>query len=767
MSRTLKQIYEFGDFRLNPTEQLLQRQGRPIPLMPKVFETLVILVQSDGRLIDKEEFIEKLWPGVFVEDVALARNISELRRVLGNGNGGSQTIQTVPKRGYRFVVPVKVVNGTAPTEIAPPRPRAIRSRINPLLSLALAAVVVVALVFYLRGFRRTTVLAARDTVVLSEFVNSTGDPVFDETLRQGLAVQLEQSPYLNVISDTQIADTLRLMEQPDSARLTNELAQQVCRRLGAAAVIGGSIASLGSQYVVGLSALKCGSGEVLTEQQVTADNKSQVLAALAQGASGLRGKLGESLGSIQQYDVPLEQATTSSLDALQAYTLGRKEMIDRADWAASAQLFERAVSLDPNFAMAYARLGTCYSNLGEAAKAVENLDKAYQLVDRASEKEKLYITSHYYGLDRGDIPKSEQVYELGMEIYPQEITNYITLSNDYLVLGQYDKALSVSERGLQLDSGDGEDYMVAERAYLSLDRLDEAKATVQRARAQGLDPISDHTTLYNISFLEHDSAGMANEVAWAEGRTGYEDQFLFMDSATAASSGMLRHSRELAGRAVDSARHAGETETAANYRAAEAFREALFGNAAEAKSGAATALGISTGRDGEPNAALAYALSGDIARAQSLADDLAKRFPDDTFVQDFYLPAIRAEIEIARGNPSKANEILQTASAYELGQPQAYESRLWPIYFRGAAYLAAHDGASAVAEFQRILDHPGVVLNFSVAPLAHLEIARAEALRGDKVKARAAYQDFFALWQHADPGIPILKQAKAEYARLQ
>jgi DNA-binding winged helix-turn-helix (wHTH) protein/tetratricopeptide (TPR) repeat protein len=767
MSRSLKQIYEFGDFRLNPTEQLLQHQGRPVPLMPKVFETLVILVQSEGRLIDKEEFIEQLWPGVFVEDVALARNISELRRVLGNGNGGSQMIQTVPKRGYRFVAPVKVVDATAPTEIAPPTRDALGSPTNRLLLLTLAAIAVAALVFYFRGYRGKKVLTAKDTVVLADFANSTGDPVFDGTLRQGLAVQLEQSPYVNLISDTQIADTLRLMEQPDGAKLTNELARQVCRRLGAAAVIGGSIASLGSQYVIGLSALKCGSGELLTEQQVTADNKSQVLVALAEGASELRGKLGESLSSIQQYDVPLEQATTSSLDALQAYTLGRKGMIDRADWAASAQLFERAVSLDPNFAMAYARLGTCYYNLGEGAKAVENLNKAYQLVDRASEKEKLYITSHYYGLDRGDIPKSEQAYELGMEIYPQEITNYITLSNDYLVLGQYEKALAVSESGLRLGSGDGEDYEQAERADLGLNRLDEAKATIQRARAQGLDPITDHTTLYNISFLEHDADGMANEVAWAEGRTGYEDQFLFMDSASAASSGMLQHSRELIGRAIDSAQHAGETETAANYRAAEAFREALFGNAAEAKSGTAAALAISTGRDVEPNAALAYALSGDVALAQSLADDLAKRFPDDTFVQFFYLPTIRGEIEIARGNPSKAIEILQTSTPYEFGQPQAYESRLWPVYFRGAAYLAAHDGASAAAEFQNILDHPGVVLNCSVAPLAHLEIARAEVLERDKVKARAAYQDFFALWQHADPDVPILKQAKAEYAKLQ
>ena len=618
--------------------------------------------------------------------------------------------------------------------------------------------------FYLH---RAPMLTNKDQVVLADFTNTTGDAVFDGTLRQGLAVQLEQSPYFNLISDSQIAQTLRLMEQPDNARLTNDLARQICQRLGATAVIGGSIANLGSQYVLGLSAFKCSTGETLTEEQVTADSKPQVLAALAQGASELRGKLGESFSSIRQFDVPLEQATTSSLEALQAFTLGRKAMVQQEDYASAVTLFERAISLDPSFAMAYASLGTCYNNLNEPAKAAENTTKAYQLLDRTSEREKLYITSHYYQFANGYLLKAEQAYDLGTETYPQDVANYINMSDVYTVLGQYDKGLAASQNALRVDAGDGLTYDDVAGAYLALDRLDEAKAVIQQSYARGLDPAGEHLTLYQVHFLEHDAAGMAKEVAWAMGKTGYEDQFLFVDSSTAASSGLLQHSRDFTDRAIASAQHADESETAASYRAAEAFREALFGNAAEAKSEATAALATSRGENVEACAALAYALSGDTTHAQAIADDLAKRFPGDTVLQYLYLPTIRAEIELAHGSPSKAIGILQVSAPYELGEPQSPETPLWPVYFRGMAYLAAHDGASAEVEFQKILDHPGIVLNLSIGSLAHLELGRAEALQGNKRKARAAYQDFFALWQHADTGIPILQEARAEFAKLQ
>ncbi|MGB6430599.1 MAG: protein kinase [Candidatus Acidiferrales bacterium] len=614
--------------------------------------------------------------------------------------------------------------------------------------------------FYLH---RAPMLTSKDQVVLADFVNTTGDPVFDGTLRQGLTVQLGQSPFFNIISDDQIAQTLRLMEQPDSAPLTTNLARQVCQRLGATAVIGGSIASLGPEYVLGLSAIKCRTGEILTEEQVTADSKSEVLSALAQGASELRGKLGESLSSMQQYDMPLEMATTSSLDALQAYTLGRKEMVVRADWVASIALFERAISLDSNFAMAHARLGTCYANLGERTKAVEDTTKAYQLIDRTSGREKLYITSHYYEIATGDILKATQALELGTQIYPQDETNYLTLGATYRSLGEYDKAVSVAQSGLRINPQSGLSHEELAQDYLRLDRLDEAEADIQSVHAQGLDPIGDHEVSYDVSFLEHDAAGMAEEVAWAAGKTQYENQYLFMEASTAASAGLLENSRSLTDQAVTSAQDIDRRETAGKYRAQEAFLEALVGNTAQAQSDASAALGISRGADVETYAALAYAVARDPGRAQSLADDLAKRFPDDTIVQYLDLPPIRAEIEIARGNPAKAVEPLEASAPYELNESLA----CLPIFVRGRAYLAAHDGDSAAGEFQKVLDHPGVVVNSPIGAFAHLEIGRAEALQGNTEKARAAYQDFFALWQHADADIPILKQARAEYAKLQ
>jgi serine/threonine protein kinase/tetratricopeptide (TPR) repeat protein len=610
--------------------------------------------------------------------------------------------------------------------------------------------------------RNAHALNNKDTIVLADFANSTGDAVFDGTLRQGLAVQLGQSPFFNIISDDQIAQTLRLMEQPDSAVLSNDLARQVCQRLGATAVIGGSIASLGPQYVLGLSAIRCSTGEILTEEQVTADSKSQVLSALAQGASELRGKLGESLGSIQQYDVPLEQATTSSLDALQAYTLGRREMVVRADWVAAIALFERAISLDPNFAMAHARQGTSYANVGEPTKAVEDMTKAYQLVDRTSGREKLYITSHYYEFVLEDILKTSQTLESGTQIYPQEETNYLTLGGVSRILGEYDKALSASQSALRINPESGLGHEELAEDYIGLGRLDDAKAVIQQSRALGLDPVGEHESLYDIGFLEHDAAAMAEEVAWAAGKSEYENLYLFLESSTAASSGLLEKFRDLTDQAVTSAQDIDRRETAGNYRAQEALREALFGDVREAQSDAGAAMETSRGSAAETNAALAYVLSGDANRAQSLADDLAKRFPDATVVQYLGLPSIRAEIEIARENPSKAVELMEASAPYELSAGHA----CFPIFVRGRAYLAAHDGTSAAAEFRKILDHPGVVLNSPIGALAHLDLARAYVLQGDTAKARAAYQDFFALWKNADPDIPLLIAAKSEYARL-
>jgi DNA-binding winged helix-turn-helix (wHTH) protein/tetratricopeptide (TPR) repeat protein len=787
-----KVVYEFGPFRVDPDRQILLRDDQPVAITPKAFETLLILVRHSREVVSKDELMKAVWPSAFVEESNLSQNIVVLRKALGDTPEDRRYIATLPGRGYRFAADVRTVvkNGenasakgysdsqaaapaaSAPAErlhdlaTSPPRTVSRRFLLALPIGAALALLVLGAASFF--RSRPPTAAVTAYPVLVADFANTTGDPVFDGTLRQGLAVQLEQSPYFNLISDSQIAETLRLMEQHDGSRLTDDLARQLCQRLGATAVIGGSIASLGPQYVLGLSAIQCSSGEILTEEQVTADSKSQVLSALAQGASELRGKLGESLSSIQQYNVPLEQATTSSLDALQAYTLGRKEMLVQTDNVGAIPFFERAIGLDSNFAMAHARLGTCYGNLGERVKAIEETTKAYQLVDRTSGLEKLYITSHYHMFVTGDLLKTSQALELGTQIYPQAETTYIALGAIYRTLGEYDKALSAAQSGLRINPESGFSHEGLASDYLCLDRLDEAKAVIQESHVLGLDPVGEHQTLYDIGFLQHDAAAMAKEVAWTAGKMQYEHQYLFMESLTAASSGLLEHSRDLADQAVTSAQDLGWRENAARYRANEALLQALFGNAAQAQSDARAALGISRAAEVEPDAALAYVLSADTGQAESLADDLAKRFPDDTLVQYVDLPELRAEIEMARGNPAQAIQLLEASAPYEFGiGTLGIGPQCLPTFIRGRAYLAARDGASAAAEFQKILDHPGVVVNSPLGSLAHLELGRAEALEGDTAKARVAYKDFFSLWQQADSDIPILKQAKAEYAKLE
>jgi Tfp pilus assembly protein PilF len=541
----------------------------------------------------------------------------------------------------------------------------------------------------------------------------------------------------------------------------------VCQRDGSTAILEGSISNIGNQYVIGLQAVNCQSGATLAQEQVTANGKQQVLAALGTAASGLRGKLGESLASIKKFDKPLADVTTPSLEALQAYTLGWQGNVN-GDSSAAVSSFQRAISLDPNFAMAYAVLGTSYANLGQSSLAAENMKKAYDLRDRVSEREKFYISSHYDQYVTGDLLKANQVYQLWAQTYPRDMVPLGNMAVTYGLLGDWNKALANARRTLALDPSSGLAYGNLASFYAVVDHLDEAAAILRQAKAHGIESPGLHSAQYSISFLQGDAAGMAREVAWASGKPGIEDGALAIQSDTVAYAGHLAQANDLTARAITSAGQAGEKETAASYQAEAALREALIGNAAQARQGAAAALKVSNGRDTEYAAALAFAFAGDAAQAQKLADDLAKRFPESTVVQFTYLPTIHAAIALDQNAPAKAIADLQATSPYELGQPaQTLLLSMYPAYLRGLAYLAGHQGTQAAAEFQKILDHPGVVQNEIIAPLAHLGLARARALSGDKPGARKAYQDFLALWQHADKGIPVLQQAKSEYAKLQ
>jgi eukaryotic-like serine/threonine-protein kinase len=621
-------------------------------------------------------------------------------------------------------------------------------------------------IVFLRS-RRAPALTEKDSVVLADFTNTTSDPVFDGTLRQGLAAQLEQSPFLNLLSDERIAQMLALMSQAKDARLTKELAREVCQRTASAATIEGSISSLGSQYVVGLKAVNCRNGDLLASEQATASRKEQVLKALAEVATKMRARLGESLVSVQRYDAPPENVTTRSLEALQAYSLGYKEQMVKNDYARAIPLFERAVSLDPDFAMAYARLGSAYGNLGETARSAEDARQAYELRERVSEREKFYIASHYENYVVGDLEAARKTCELWEQTYPRDDIPSGSLGVIYGTLGEYDKGLAAAQESLKINPASGIGYANLVNSYLVLDRLDEAEATAHEAQTHNLDSPLIHLSLYSIDFLKHDAPGMEREAAAVMGKPGFEDFLLYNESDSAAYGGRFSRARELTERAAVSARRADEKETAAAYKAESAVREILVDNLGRASEQAQAALALSRGRDVLAISAIALGLAGKAAPATRIADDLAKRFPRDTIVQLEYLPMIRGAIALQSGKAAKAMEALAPAVPYELGSPaQALTFSLYPAYLRGLAYVAARQSGAAAAEFQKILDHPGVVQNEPIAALAHLGLGRAYALAGDTAKARTGYQDFLALWSNADSEVRLLEQAKVEYAKL-
>jgi tetratricopeptide (TPR) repeat protein len=603
--------------------------------------------------------------------------------------------------------------------------------------------------------------------VLADFTNTTGDPVFDDTLKQALTVQLEQSPFLNILPQQTVDDTLKLMGRSTGQHLTREIARELCQRTGSKAMLAGSIASLGSQYVIGVNAVNCQTGSTLAQEQVTADSKEHVLKALGETTSELRKKLGESLSTIQKFDTPLDQATTSSLEALKAYTLSRKTMNEKSEVAAIPSM-KHAIELDPNFAMAYAALGIMYSNIGEASLASQYSQKAYDLRDRVSEREKFRITGNYYGNVTGEVEKAVQTYELWEQNYPRDFPPPAYLGLLHAVVGQYEKSTAEELEASRLDPNSAVNLGNLMLAYAALNRFDEAKATYQEAIARKLDHEGLHVYRYGLAMVEGDAAEMERQVAWGAGKAGVEDMFLSTESDTEGFSGQLGKAREFSRRAVELARKNQQKGTAAGWQIDEALREAEVGNLDQSRKDAAAALALSSDRYTQVLGALALARAGDSAQAQKIADNLAKEFPVDTGVNSYWLPVIRASLAINRHEPAKAIEQLQPSATYELGLiSPSYMGSLYPVYVRGQAYLLLHHGKEAVTEFQKFLDHRGIVFNFPLGGLAHLGLARAYTLSGDTAKAKTAYQDFLALWKDADPDIPILKEAKAEYAKLQ
>jgi serine/threonine protein kinase/Flp pilus assembly protein TadD len=613
--------------------------------------------------------------------------------------------------------------------------------------------------------QRPKPLTNKDTVIVADFINSTRDPVFDDALKMALGIQLEQSPFLNVLSDSKVRETLRLMNRPADQRLTPEVAREVCLRTGTQALLQGSIAAVGKNYLIGLKAIDCHNGNTLASAEAEAENQDGVLKAVDKVGNELRGKLGESLGSVAKFNTPLEEATTSSLEALQAFTRG---MQVRPRENIAIPYFERAVELDPNFARAYAALGAAYFNLEEHDAAVRNLKKAYELRSRVSERERLEIEGAYYGLVTGELQKTVETYKGWLQSYPNSYQPYADLGFYDVRLGNYDEAASALEQGSRLAPSLGPSVNSnLLLVYAVQGRLAEAQAIYDRAQPQDRDDPSQIENRYVLAFLQGDQNAMQEQLTRAMGKAGLEDHILSIQADTETYHGQIAKARDSANRAAESARRAGSNESAASWKAIEALREAELGNSLQARKKAGEALSLNSSQQVETLSALALARSGDVSQAQTLADKLNQQYPLDTTIQYYWLPSIAAAIALEQHAPERALSLLQPALNYELGwQPPFELGPMYPAYVRGLAYLQAKQAQAAAAEFQKMLAHPGVTGNFVLGALARLQLARAQVMMGDKVAAQQSYRTFLELWKNADPDLAMLQQAKSEYAAV-
>jgi eukaryotic-like serine/threonine-protein kinase len=823
-------IRSFGCFRLDAANHCLWRDAERVAITPKAYDVLCHLVENSGRLVTPDEMLAAVWADTYVNPEVLRKYILEIRKALGDKPDDPQFVETVPKRGYRFIAavcsesepaasdPAEAVTGSTTEIMAPqsavndpaPRfaplpssngtsltssgelqrtgafvkavvpPKVVSHGMRRMIILAASVIVLLAVIGYFYLQRTTAKLTDKDTIVLADFANSTGEPVFDDTLKTALTVSLNQSPFLNVVSDDKVTTTLKLMTRPAETKLTSDVARELCQRAGSKAYIAGSIARLGTQYVLGLKAVDCQSGDTLGEEQATAAAKEEVLDALGTAASKLRRELGESLPSVSKFDVPLEQATTSSLEALQAYSSGVK--INGEKGAAAALPYnQRAIELDSNFAIAYGALAGNYLGLLQLGRASQYFTTAFELREHASQREKLLILKDYYHRVTGELEKAAQADQDTIDNYPRDRRAYLDLSQTYASEGRYEEAWKLADQYRQLAPDKVGGYVQIANLSMALQRFGEVRRAIQEAHARKLDEDFLHVALYGLGFLDSDSQAMATEQRWFGEDPAYENSGLSLGSDTEAYAGRITKARELTKHAVDSAVRSDSKETGAIWWENAALREAAIGNVGEARSDAAAGLQLSPDSPSvKVQAALAYALVGDASQAQAMWRDLNQRYPLNTQVQSLWLPTITAQIAINRKDPAAGIEELQRAlPPIEYGNIPFINQFccLYSTYIRGQAMLAARQGTQAATEFQRILDHRGVVWNCWTGALARLGLARANALQlktlqgadadAARVRARSAYKDFLTLWKDADPHIPILNQAQAEYASLQ
>jgi DNA-binding winged helix-turn-helix (wHTH) protein/tetratricopeptide (TPR) repeat protein len=775
-------VYEFGPFRLDPKKRTLARGAEPVTLTAKVFETLLFLIENRDRALSKDELLGKLWPDAFVDEANLSQNIFILRKTLGDTAQDQRFIVTVRGTGYRFAESVREVDeigaesSARVSSLAAAKNRAVAEnayvpadgvasglnfrRLIPGILTPFAVVGVLVFLLY-RYSHQSGTLTAKDTILVSDFENRTGDSIFDGTLKHALTIHLEQSPFLSMISDQQVRSTLKLMHREDGG-VNREVALEVCQRAYGKAVIAGSIASVSKEYVISLEALNCSDGAAIASEQTRAITKEEVLDSLGKIATGLRVKLGESLASIHKFDVPLREATTPSLDALKAFTAGTELLRHNEEQSAAIPLFKRAIEIDPNFALAYAYFARTYVNLGENERAVSYHEKAYKLRDRISEREKLFISSAYHADVTGDLDQEIEAYNLWTQEYPRDWLPLDSLADVYSwYFGQEEKSAELYDRAWRLDTHQPFSPAGLATAYLAMNRLGDARAVLDRAMAAGLDNLPIRTVLYELAVIQGDVATTEAQVRWSESQP-VQDNLGWAIAHAAAQQGRLRASQTIFERDAKEYQAVGFNETASWEFAEQALFAAAFHDSQTARRHAASSLALFRGRSNLKKLALALALAGDAKQSQDLMDDLTRRYPHDALLQRFVLPCTQAAIEVNRHQFRRALALLEPVRRYDFGNLLEFSGP----YLRGLAYLGDHQPTAAAAEFQQIIDSRGVDPLGANWVLAHLGLARAYVLSGDIEKARASYEHFFALLKEAEPGIPILEEAKTEYRRL-
>lgn len=756
---------KFGLFEADLERFLLAKQGLRVKIQEQPFHLLALLLERPGEIIAREEIRQKLWAAdTFVEfDDGLNTAIKKLRMALGDSSDNPRFIETVPRRGYRFLAPV--------TTSVPPEPSVAEATLAPApvrkmsrsksiaVSWVALAVVCVATILLVARHRRPA-LGEKDSILLADFENNTGEPILDGAMKEAAAVELGQSPFLNIVSSDRVRETLRFMSRSPDEHVQAPLAREVCERVGAKAFIAGSVNRIGTGYVLALQAVNCADGTTFARESAVAKGKEALLPALDQTAAKMRRGLGESLASIQKFDVHVEDATTPSLEALKAYSLGSTQMA-RGTLKDAIPFFDHAIELDPNFAMAYARRGAAYNTLGELDRAASEFRKAYALRASLSEREKLFLTVRYQDSVVGDTDKAIETYEMWRQLYPRDVQPYNGLSARYQIVGKYEDAAKAAREGLRLHSNSFIPYANLASSYQALNRFAEAKQVCAEAAAAQHDSLYLHQVLFEIAFLQKDKATMEQELSSAK-RTSREADILADQAEASASLGKLRQARQEFERVFAIRRSNGLDDHTAYTMAAAALIEADFGNEQKARNEAKEALQLGRGVDARETVAEVFSIIGDDRQALALVDELHTRFPLHIPLNPASLAGVAAAVEIHRGNPAKAVQVLEQAKPYDLSE----FSGLNPIYLRGLAYLRMGSGTEAAAEFQRYLDHAGINTVFPRHSLALLGLARAYALIKDTPRARKAYENFLALWSEADPDIPILLQAKSEFRKL-